>query len=61
MRLKAVYLAKFPDGVTRESWPAITYFRARPSWIRYSDFSGESPTVLEIDLVGAARIEAHLK
>jgi general stress protein 26 len=48
-RLKEVYLAKFPDGVERESWPGITYFRARPTWIRYSDFRGATPAVIEID------------
>lgn len=37
-RLKAVYFARFPDGLERESWPDITYFRIRPSWARYSDF-----------------------
>ncbi|HVJ93806.1 MAG TPA: pyridoxamine 5'-phosphate oxidase family protein [Labilithrix sp.] len=49
-RLKAAYFARFPDGVERESWPGITYFRARPTWIRYSDFRGESPRVVEVDL-----------
>jgi len=37
-RLKAVYLAAFPDGVERERWPHITYVRVRPRWARYSDF-----------------------
>src|SRR5262245_26777842 len=33
-RLKRVYFAKFPDGVEREAWPDITYFRVRPRWAR---------------------------
>lgn len=37
-RLVAVYLAKFPDGVERQSWKDITYVRVRPTWARYSDF-----------------------
>lgn len=37
-RLKAVYLAKFADGVERAAWPDLTYVRVRPSWARYSDF-----------------------
>lgn len=37
-RLKAVYFARFPDGLERERWADITYFRVRPSWVRYSDF-----------------------
>jgi general stress protein 26 len=42
-RLQAVYFAAFPDGPSRLSWPGITYFRVRPTWVRYSDFrAGES-------------------
>jgi general stress protein 26 len=37
-RLKAIYFAQFPDGLDRERWPDIAYFRVRPSWARYSDF-----------------------
>ena len=37
-RLRAVYFARFPDGMEREQWPDITYFRIRPRWARYSDF-----------------------
>lgn len=47
MRLLPIYLARFPDGEVRRSWPDITYFRVRPRWIRYSDFSGETPRVVE--------------
>ncbi|TIX91065.1 MAG: hypothetical protein E5V24_14220, partial [Mesorhizobium sp.] len=28
----------FPDGVERQSWPDISYFRVRPLWARFSDF-----------------------
>src|SRR2546423_1531656 len=38
-RVKAAYFEAFPDGRDRENGPGITYFRARPTWIRYSDFS----------------------
>lgn len=38
-RLKAVYFEAFPDGVARQAWLGITYFRVRPRWIRYSDFN----------------------
>jgi pyridoxine/pyridoxamine 5'-phosphate oxidase len=37
-RLKRVYFAVFPDGVEREAWPGISYFRIRPHWARHSDF-----------------------
>lgn len=47
-RIKQVYFAKFPDGPMRESWPGIAYFRVRPSWIRFSDFTTVPPTVVEL-------------
>jgi general stress protein 26 len=37
-RLKSVYFAAFPDGVERLKWEGITYFRVRPSFVRFSDF-----------------------
>jgi hypothetical protein len=38
-RLKACYFGVYPDGVERQQWEGITYFRIRPIWIRYSDFN----------------------
>lgn len=35
---KEAYFKKMPDGRDRLSWPGITYFVVRPTWIRYSDF-----------------------
>jgi len=43
------YLAKFPAGVERQSWPGITYYRVRPTWARYSDFSQTPPQICEFD------------
>jgi general stress protein 26 len=48
-RLKELYLDSFPDGREREGWPGITYIRARPSWIRYTDFSQDPPESVELD------------
>jgi general stress protein 26 len=48
-RLKKIYLAKFPDGVERESLPNITYFRVKPRWTRYSDFTKTPPLIIEGD------------
>ncbi|HET9929650.1 MAG TPA: pyridoxamine 5'-phosphate oxidase family protein, partial [Polyangiaceae bacterium] len=48
-RLKRPYFERFPDGVVRQSWPGITYVRVRPTWLRYSDFSGAEPRVVEYD------------
>ena len=37
-RLLKIYLEAFPDGVARQEWPGITYFRVRPRWIRFSSY-----------------------
>ena len=37
--LKESYFAVYPEGRDRQGWQGITYFRVRPSWIRYSDFN----------------------
>ena len=46
-RVKALYFARFPDGPSRERWQGITYFRARPLWLRFSDFSRDPPVIIE--------------
>ena len=49
-RCKQVYFAHWPDGVARQWWPDITYFRVRPKWIRYSDFNKIPAEVEELTL-----------
>jgi general stress protein 26 len=51
-RLKQLYFASFPDGRERQDWPGITYVRARPIWIRYSDFNPDPPEIIEFDRAG---------
>jgi len=46
-RLKEVYFRAFPDGPARQRWAGITYVRARPTWIRYSDFNRTPPQIVE--------------
>ena len=48
-RLKGLYFSRFPDGRTRQSSPGLIYVRARPTWIRYSDFSRTPPHIEEFD------------
>jgi pyridoxine/pyridoxamine 5'-phosphate oxidase len=48
-RFKLQYFAAFPEGVQRQSWPDITYFRVRPNWLRYSDFTTDPPNIIELD------------
>jgi general stress protein 26 len=47
---KALYLAAFPDGRERETWPGITWFRVKPRWVRHSDFSGDAPVITQVEL-----------
>jgi hypothetical protein len=47
-RIKAVYIATFPDGVARQSWPGLTYFRVRLGWARYSDFRTPDSMIVEL-------------
>jgi pyridoxine/pyridoxamine 5'-phosphate oxidase len=49
-RYKDVYFAKWPDCVSHQSWPGITYFVVRPHWIRYSDFNQRPPLFAEFAL-----------
>ncbi|MFO0750740.1 MAG: pyridoxamine 5'-phosphate oxidase family protein [Myxococcota bacterium] len=46
-RLLPVYLAAFPDGLARQSWPGLTYVRIAVAWARYSDFRGPEPRIVE--------------
>jgi pyridoxine/pyridoxamine 5'-phosphate oxidase len=46
-RCKQVYFEKWPDGPEREKWPGITYFLVRPTWMRYSDYSGTPEEISE--------------
>ncbi len=46
--LTALYFSRFPDGPERAVWPGITYFRVRPSWLRFSDYGATPPAITEI-------------
>jgi general stress protein 26 len=48
-RLKTIYFHRFPDGPERQTWPGLVYIRARPLWIRYSDFNLAPPAIVELD------------
>src|SRR5215813_11352263 len=38
-----LYFTRFPDGRERQKWPGITYWRIKPTWLRYSDYSVDPP------------------
>ena len=46
-RIRTSYLAVFPDGQERLSWPGITHVRVRPTWVRFSDFTQAPPLIVE--------------
>jgi uncharacterized protein YhbP (UPF0306 family) len=48
-RLKTIYFNRFPDGPARQTWPGLVYVRARPLWIRFSDFNVVPPVIVELD------------
>ena len=48
-RLKPLYFERFPEGRERQSWPGLVYVRARPTWIRDSDFSRAPPEIMEFE------------
>ncbi|MET0790169.1 MAG: pyridoxamine 5'-phosphate oxidase family protein [Polyangiaceae bacterium] len=52
-RFKALYFASFPEGRERERWPDIAYFRVRPRWLRYSDFTGSTPSLAVLEFAAA--------
>ncbi|MGD0679228.1 MAG: pyridoxamine 5'-phosphate oxidase family protein [Polyangiaceae bacterium] len=56
-RLKRIYFAAYPDGVTRQAWPGLIYVRIRPTWVRYSHFVGPKPQIVEFSCaeLGAIR------
>ena len=37
-QLLEVYLATHPEGLRRQGWPGLTYFRVRPLWLRVSNY-----------------------
>lgn len=49
VRLTELYLSVFPDGRERQSWPGLTYIRAKPTWLRYSDYNVDPPEIVELD------------
>ena len=45
--LKEFYFTQFPDGRERQNWKGIIYIRAKPIWIRYSDFNQDPAEIME--------------
>jgi hypothetical protein len=45
--LKELYFGTFPEGRGRQTWPGLVYVRARPTWLRFSDYNRAPPMILE--------------
>ena len=56
-RLKELYFRVFPDGRERQKWPGLTYIRARPTWMRYSDYNVDPPEIVELDAAALRRLK----
>ena len=53
-QFKRDYFAIWPDGLRRSKLPQITYFRARPRWVRYTNFNMNPAQIVVFE--GAALI-----
>src|SRR5712671_5841440 len=56
-RLTELYFNVFPDGRERQKWPGLTYIRAIPRWLRYSDYNVDPPVILEWDAAELRRLK----
>jgi hypothetical protein len=45
--LVAIYIRAFPDGIERQTWPGLVYYRVRPRWLRDSDYAQVPPRIVE--------------
>jgi hypothetical protein len=60
VRCKQLYFARFADGPSREAWKGITYFRVRPTWLRYSDYGQDPPLIVEFTVAELAALDAPI-
>jgi Pyridoxamine 5'-phosphate oxidase len=49
-RYQEFYFARWPECRAHQQWPDIAYVVVRPSWIRYSEFNQQPPTIEELHL-----------
>ena len=60
-RLKQTYYAVYPDGPSRLNWPGLIHVRARPTWIRYSDYTLDPPQIVEFTAERLAKSQVRVK
>jgi hypothetical protein len=49
LRIQRLYFEQFPERHGQRAFADLTYFRARPLWIRYSGFRDGRPEIVEWD------------
>jgi Pyridoxamine 5'-phosphate oxidase len=54
-RYQEVYFARWPECLAHQQWPDIAYVVIRPTWLRYSDFNQQPPTIEELHLPPSVR------
>jgi hypothetical protein len=54
--LKHLYFERFIDGPQRQAWKGLIYVRVRPTWLRYSDYRTDPPTIVELDAAALERL-----
>jgi hypothetical protein len=54
-RALEAYFCVWPDGRERMTWPGITHFLVRPTWIRYSDYNPSPPLIEEVSFAPRSR------
>jgi hypothetical protein len=47
-KLLALYFERFPDGRDRQRAGGVTYLRVKPTWMRFSNFAVDPPTIEEL-------------
>lgn len=48
-RVRELYFSVWPDGRERLKWPGLVHIRARPKWVRFSDYNQIPPVIVEFD------------
>ncbi|WP_158788546.1 pyridoxamine 5'-phosphate oxidase family protein [Granulicella sp. L46] len=44
-RYQELYFARWPECLAHKTWSDIAYVVVRPTWMRYSDFNHQPPTI----------------
>ena len=54
---RELYFATWPDGRERLGWEGLIHIRVRPTWVRFSDFRVDPPTIVELSREQLQRLQ----